>query len=107
MKKLLPIGIVAVALIAGSAGVLASSAGRADRNITGGALAVSPAEASAPNEVEEANQAGDEGQKGEAGQANQGGDQGQKGEYGEVNQTGDQGQKGEAGDSPATVSPTK
>jgi len=96
-----------LALIAGSAGVLASGAGHADRHVSGVALAVSPAEATAPNEVEEANQAGDEGQKGEAGQANQGGDQGQKGESGEVNQAGDQGQKGESGESPATMTPTK
>lgn len=97
MKHTLPIGIVAAALLVGSAAVgVAASTGMTRHHVS----ALDEAASSARTEVDEvgtANQAGEQGQQGESAQANQTGDQGQKGELGEANQTGDQGQKGESG----------
>jgi hypothetical protein len=95
MKKLLPFGIVAFALIVGSAGVMASSPGRAG-HVPSVVTATKHAATAAPNHGQKTNQSGDEGQVGESGDVNETGDHGQKGESDNVNQTGDQGQKGES-----------
>ena len=93
MKKLLPLGFIALALMVGSAGVVASSLGVADQHQTGAVTAASPASQAAVDETGQANQSGDQGQTGESSSTNQSGDQGQMGESGEINQSGDQGQK--------------
>lgn len=86
MNKAIPVGLVVLALVFGSATALASQQ-------TATQSAVSDTTVVAAGEVDQANQTGDQGQKGEEGQANQTGNQGQKGEEGQANQSGDQGEK--------------
>lgn len=86
MNKAIPLGLAVLALGFGSATALANQHNPATAAAVSGTTVIAAA-------VDLANQTGDQGQKGEEGQANQTGDQGQKGEEGQANQSGDQGEK--------------
>ena len=101
MKRALPIGLVTVALMLGTAGAVGANTAESSRQMgtvhTTAGLTVQDGQVDAAGEQGAANQDAEQGTANQGGDQGQSGDSGQVGEQGQVNQSGDQGQSGELG----------